>query len=212
MNIRNTDSGLYELKIIRSTSSSDKIFNVTVNGVSADEQNQMKRKSAKKGESVTLESDETKNPNDVMTWYFNDTRIAEITGDQSEICTDDQCDGRFRNRLKLDHQTGSLTITDTRTTDSGLYKLQIISRDSSFSIAREKRFNATVTDVLDSGLSSGAVAGIVIAAVVFLLVAAAAGLIYCRHREYRQTPQNDKDVNNSPPNPKDIALSDTKHL
>ncbi len=116
-----------------------------VSGVSADERNQMKRKSVKEGESVSLESDETKNPNDVMTWYYNDTRIAEITGDQSKICTDDQCKERFRDRLKLDHQTGSLNITNTRTTDSGLYKLQIIISDSRFSISREKRFSVTVT-------------------------------------------------------------------
>ncbi len=115
-----------------------------VSGVSADERNQMKRKSVKEGESVSLESDETKNPK-VMMWYFNDTRIAEITGDQSKICTDDQCKERFRHRLKLDHQTGSLIITNTRTTDSGLYTLQIIISDSRFSISREKRFSVTVT-------------------------------------------------------------------
>ncbi len=99
----------------------------------------------KEGESVTLASGVTENPNDVMMWYFNDTRIAEITGDQSKICTDDQCKDRFRDRLKLDHQTGSLTITNIRTTDSGLYKLQIIISDSRFSITREKRFSVTVT-------------------------------------------------------------------
>ncbi|XP_026105527.1 uncharacterized protein LOC113077319 isoform X2 [Carassius auratus] len=130
-NISNTDSGLYELKIISSSSSSDKIFSVTVNGVSADEEE------VNEGESVTLDPGVTKSPNDVMTWYFNDILIAEITGDQ--------CNERFRDRLKLDHQTGSLNITNTRTTDSGLYKLQISIISSSFSISRVKRFNVTVT-------------------------------------------------------------------
>ncbi len=96
----------------------------------------------KEGESVTLDSGEIKLPNYVMAWYFNET---EITGDQSEICTDDQCKERFRDRLKLDHQTGSLNITNIRTTDSGVYKLQIIIGDSSFSITRVKRFSVSVT-------------------------------------------------------------------
>ncbi len=112
---------------------------VCVSDVPASEQYEMKE-----GKSVTLASGVTENPNDVMKWYLNDTRIAEITGDQSKICTDDQCKDRFRDRLKLD-QTGSLTITNTRTTDSGLYTLQIIISDSRFSISREKRFSVTVT-------------------------------------------------------------------
>ncbi len=104
----------------------------------------IKRRRVKESESVTLYTGVV-NPDDVMTWYFNDTRIAKITGDQSKICTDDQCKDRFRDRLKLDHQTGSLNITNTRTTDSGLYTLQIIISDSRFSISREKRFSVTVT-------------------------------------------------------------------
>ncbi len=92
----------------------------------------------KEGENLTL-STGVINTNYEMRWYLNDAHIAEITGDQSKICTDDK--ERFRNRLKLDHQTGSLTITNTRTTDSGLYELQISS--SGFSISRS--FSVTVT-------------------------------------------------------------------
>ncbi len=106
---------------------------VCVSGVSAHEPNEMKRKSVKEGESVTLEPGVPKNPNDVMTWYFHGTLMNEINGDPSKLCTDDQCDERFRDRLKLDHQTGSLTITNTRTTDSGLYHLEITSHTSSLS-------------------------------------------------------------------------------
>ncbi len=44
--------------------------------------------------------------------------------------TDVQCNAgteRFRDRLKLDHQTESLNITNT---DSGLYILEILSSNS----------------------------------------------------------------------------------
>ncbi len=95
------------------------------------------------GDSVTLHTNvKTKQQEDIK-WYFNDTRIAQISGDLSFICTDVQCNEgteRFRDRVKLDHQTGSLTITNTRNIDSGVYDLKIISiRNSS-----EKTFNVTV--------------------------------------------------------------------
>ncbi len=126
---------------------------VCVSGVPAAQRDQKKTKSVVEGESVTLDLGVTKNPNDSMTWYFNDTLIAVITGDQSKICTDIQCSDRFQDRLELDHQTGSLTIMNIRTTDSGLYTLQISSSSSS-SIRRRrhsigvtslKRFSVSVT-------------------------------------------------------------------
>uniref|UniRef100_A0A673KC97 Uncharacterized LOC107727406 n=1 Tax=Sinocyclocheilus rhinocerous TaxID=307959 RepID=A0A673KC97_9TELE len=153
-NIRTTDSGLYKLVVLSSSSDSEMIFAVSVtgesfneclnavyiclkykilqqllvcvSGVSAAERDEMKE-----GESVTLDPGVTKHPNDLLTWFFNEILVAEITGDQRKICTDDECDERFRDRLQLDNQTGSLTITNTRSTDSGLYKLQISSSSSS---------------------------------------------------------------------------------
>uniref|UniRef100_A0A671SCK1 Ig-like domain-containing protein n=1 Tax=Sinocyclocheilus anshuiensis TaxID=1608454 RepID=A0A671SCK1_9TELE len=148
MNINTTDSGVYELKIINNSSISEKAFSVTVLEVPAAELDEVKRNTAMEGESVTLDPAVIRKPNNVMTWYFTDILIAEITGDQSKICTDDQCKERFRDRLKLDHQTGSLTITDTRSTDSGLYKLQITSNirrhRCSISITSWKIFFVTV--------------------------------------------------------------------
>ncbi|ROL55111.1 hypothetical protein DPX16_0806 [Anabarilius grahami] len=183
-NITDTDFGDYELKIFSSSSSSEKIFSVSVNGVSAAERDEVK--TVKEGETVTLDSAITKKQNDAMTWYFNEILITEITGDQSKICTDVQCDERFRDRLKLDHQTGSLTITNTRTTDSGEYKLKIIINNSSFSITRVKRFKVTV----DSDLSSGAVAGIVVVVLLVFAAAAAVGVTCYRRRSHTAVPQN----------------------
>ncbi|XP_026108370.1 uncharacterized protein LOC113080409 [Carassius auratus] len=175
-NITNTDSGFYNLQIIifPGSSSSKKIFNVTVHGVSAADQEEMKRKSVKEGESVTLDPGVMKKTDDLMKWYFNDIPLNEISGNQSSICSDDECKERFRDRLKV-NQTGSLIITNTRITDSGEYKLQIIS--SGFSITR--RFSVNVSAVPDSGLSPAVVAGIS-AALVLLTVTGAAVVYYLR--------------------------------
>ncbi|XP_016407171.1 uncharacterized protein LOC107739534 [Sinocyclocheilus rhinocerous] len=196
--IRTTDSGEYKLI---SSSYSEKIFSVSITDVPAAELHEMKER-----ESVTLDSGEIKHPNDVITWYFNNTLISEITGDQSKICTYVQCAERFRDRLKLDHQTGSLTITNTRTTDYGLYERQIIISNSRFSITRVKRFSVSVTAVSDSGLSSAAVAGIVVVVLLVAAAAVAAGVVYCHRRSHTAVPPNEDDDGNSPPDPNNIRL------
>ncbi|XP_048038421.1 uncharacterized protein LOC125263474 isoform X2 [Megalobrama amblycephala] len=127
-NIKTTDSGLYKLQISSSSDSLSQLFHISVYDVSDSERDEVKGKSVMKGESVTLHPGVVKHPNYLMKWVFNDVRIAEINGDLSFICTDAQClyaDERFRDRLKLNHMTGSLTITNTRTGDSGEYKLLI---------------------------------------------------------------------------------------
>ncbi|KAK9967259.1 hypothetical protein ABG768_001666 [Culter alburnus] len=138
--------------------------------------------SVKEGDSVTLNTDFKTNQQDTIIWYFNRTRIAQINGDLSFICTDVQCkdgDERFRDRLKLDHQTGSLTIMNTRNTDSGEYELVLMSNSDS-----PKIFNVTVSAVPDPGLSSGAVAGIVV--VLVFAAAVTAGVICYRKRQAGQ--------------------------
>ncbi|XP_051763485.1 SLAM family member 5-like [Ctenopharyngodon idella] len=93
------------------------------------------------GDSVTLYTDLTEiMDGDLILWRFGtkNTLIAEID-EQADSMTvyDDVLDGRFRNRLKLDDQTGSLTITNTRTEHSGYYELQMIKN-------MRKSFNLTV--------------------------------------------------------------------
>ncbi|KAL1252167.1 hypothetical protein QQF64_019963, partial [Cirrhinus molitorella] len=84
-------------------------------------------KSVKEGDSVTLESGVTKlQTEDVITWRFKAV-IAFINNEAGIFNTTPGDAVGFRDRLKLDHQTGSLTITNTRTTDSGLYYVTISS-------------------------------------------------------------------------------------
>ncbi|XP_039538850.1 uncharacterized protein LOC120486774 [Pimephales promelas] len=190
-NTTNKHSGEYKLVIING-SNNETIFSVTVTGVSVAEQDEVKRKTVKEGQSVTLATYVIKSPNYVVLWYYNDILIAEITGDQSQICTDVQCKERFRDRLKLDHQTGSLNITHTTNTDSGVYKLQInirrISIIRSFDVTVSIKSSAV--NVTGSGVSSAAGICVGVAVVVLLVVAAVASVNYRRHRKPTQAGHN----------------------
>uniref|UniRef100_A0A671LYF8 Ig-like domain-containing protein n=1 Tax=Sinocyclocheilus anshuiensis TaxID=1608454 RepID=A0A671LYF8_9TELE len=86
--------------------------------------------SVMEGDSVTLHTDVTEiHEDDDILWKFgaDNSLIAEISREKQIFSTyDDVPDGRFRDRLKLDHQTGSLTITNITSEHAGLYKLEII--------------------------------------------------------------------------------------
>uniref|UniRef100_A0A8C2L3M3 Immunoglobulin domain-containing protein n=1 Tax=Cyprinus carpio TaxID=7962 RepID=A0A8C2L3M3_CYPCA len=90
------------------------------------------------GDSVTLNSNLTEIHDDLIQWWFSvgSTLIAEInvTADRFSVF-DDVLDGRFRDRLKLDNQTGSLTITNFTNEQTGLYKVETKNMNISFIIA-----------------------------------------------------------------------------
>ncbi|XP_067252880.1 carcinoembryonic antigen-related cell adhesion molecule 5-like isoform X2 [Chanodichthys erythropterus] len=90
--------------------------------------------SVKEGDSVTLNSDLTEMKDDDLIWWRRgNTLIAEINKEADRFTVyDDVLDGRFRDRLKLNKQTGSLTITNTRTEHAGVYLQQINSVIKSF--------------------------------------------------------------------------------
>jgi len=96
--------------------------------------------SVMEGDSVTLHTGEIHRKG-VILWTFrfhnSETRIAQIF--EGTISIYDSVDNeRFRDRLQIDEETGSLTITNINTLHSGLYKLQVINegfKHMSFSIA-----------------------------------------------------------------------------
>ncbi|XP_077093994.1 uncharacterized protein LOC143746115 isoform X1 [Siphateles boraxobius] len=95
-------------------------------GVETDE---MKSTEVMEGDSVTLHTDVTQiHTDDLILWTFGPkgTHIAKINRAHDEIFHD-SVDGRFRDRLQLDNQTGSLTITNTSTQHSGPYTVEIVT-------------------------------------------------------------------------------------
>ncbi|XP_077093879.1 uncharacterized protein LOC143746042 [Siphateles boraxobius] len=142
--IRTKHSGDYQLKII-STETSSKTFSVTVHNVFF-----AVITNSKEGESVTLHTGVNElQKYDVILWTFGplspDSFIAEINITIHKISYSD--DVRFR----LDDHTGSLTITNTRTTDTGVYELQITNTKETF----YKRFNVFVDEMKTKEVTEG---------------------------------------------------------
>ncbi|KAI2646893.1 CD48 antigen [Labeo rohita] len=80
------------------------------------------------GDSVTLHTSVTEiHEDEDMLWKFGAEKslIAKIRIENQIFVTSDGPDGRFRHRLKLDKQTGSLTITNITTKHAGVYELEI---------------------------------------------------------------------------------------
>ncbi|XDV23456.1 hypothetical protein PO909_028030 [Leuciscus waleckii] len=104
-------------------------------------QNKEKTVSATEGDSVTLHNETEIQDDDLILWLFGaeDRLIAKRETNKS-ACTYYGAEGKFKNILNLDHQTGSLIIRNSTTEHAGVYKLLIISsRETKY-----KRYKVTI--------------------------------------------------------------------
>ncbi|XP_048013703.1 uncharacterized protein LOC125246742 isoform X2 [Megalobrama amblycephala] len=176
-NIRIQHSGVYKVESISSVGIKSKTFKVIVKESplkSVEDKDEIKALLATKGNSETLHTDTDLQKHDLILWRFGaeGSLIAKGDADNNRTLYYDGDDGRFRDRLKMDSRTGSLTISDIETEHAGEFRLKIIS-DRRILL---KRFTVTVSV---PSISPGAIVGIVL--LVAAAAAAAAGVgIYCR--------------------------------
>ncbi len=99
-----------------------------VSGVFGADTDEMKSVSVLEGDSVTLNTDVKVLRDDQILWTFGpqNTRIAEIIKREQIHFIFVSNDGRFRDILQLNNQTGSLTFRNIRSEHTGLYKLTVI--------------------------------------------------------------------------------------
>ncbi len=95
------------------------------------------------GDRVTLQTGVTQISGDeLILWRFGDEGKVIAKADKEAKSSPLYYDERFRDRLELElDQTGSLIITNTRSTDSGFYTVKISSRTQTV----HKRFSVSVS-------------------------------------------------------------------
>ncbi|XP_058617583.1 SLAM family member 5-like [Onychostoma macrolepis] len=113
--------------------------------------------SVMEGDSVTLYTGviEICEGDDVL-WKYENSLIAKIKK-RRKSSPHGIIDGRFRDSLKLDDQTGSLTITNIRTEHTGVYQLEISGANltsKTFSVSVYARLSVPVISRNSSQCSS----------------------------------------------------------
>ncbi|XP_026113558.1 uncharacterized protein LOC113092160 isoform X2 [Carassius auratus] len=174
-NTRTKHTGLYEAEISHNTGTLYIKFRLTVyespSVIDAGEAN-MKLMSVTEGDPVDLQVPPLYG-DELIVWRFGDKGklIAKHDMEAKSSQLYDETDERFRDRLKLDNQTGSLSITNTRTTNAGLYNAKISSN-------KQTLYQKYFVTLSVPGLCPAAVVGIVVVVVVLLVIVAAAGVLF----------------------------------
>ncbi|XP_059424829.1 SLAM family member 5-like [Carassius carassius] len=100
----------------------------SLTGVFGAETNEIQSVSVMEGDSVTLKTNVTElHEDDEIAWKYGAEKslIVKISDKKQISFTYDGPNGRFRDRVKLDNQTLSLTITNITTEHAGVYEQQI---------------------------------------------------------------------------------------
>ncbi|XP_048019818.1 uncharacterized protein LOC125250999 isoform X2 [Megalobrama amblycephala] len=102
------------------------------------------------GDSITLNTSVTEiKRDDTILWMFGDDEYIAKMNEAAGLYFISEGE-RFRDRLSLDNQTGSLTIKNIRTEHTGYYQLQIRSKSET-----TKKFSVTVREVISVSLMVG---------------------------------------------------------
>uniref|UniRef100_A0A8C1XP35 Immunoglobulin domain-containing protein n=1 Tax=Cyprinus carpio TaxID=7962 RepID=A0A8C1XP35_CYPCA len=187
-NTRTKHTGLYEAEISHNTGTSYIRFSVTVYESPPEDSYRAEMKSVPvtEGDPVALRVPQLYG-DELIVWRFGDEGklIAKHDIEAKSSSFYDETDERFRNRLELDPQTGSLIITNTKSTDSGLYIVKISSN-------KQTSYQKYFVTISVPGLSPAAVAGIVVVLLVIAAAAAAAGVLFYRRRTSELKHQKSK--------------------
>uniref|UniRef100_A0A673IYS7 Coxsackievirus and adenovirus receptor homolog n=2 Tax=Sinocyclocheilus rhinocerous TaxID=307959 RepID=A0A673IYS7_9TELE len=179
-NLKTTDSRVYELQIKTSRETKYKIFNVIV-------RDEAKTVSVKEGESVTLRTGliEIKGYDRIL-WKFEDHLMGELNKATNQLSLYNNTDVRFKGRLQLNENTGSLTISNSKTTDSGVYHLNM----SSSSHFLQRTMTVTVSDPGHYTSNEALKWGFGILVLVVVVVVVIVVLIYCCRKKSKPGQQN----------------------
>ncbi|XP_026118047.1 uncharacterized protein LOC113097028 [Carassius auratus] len=101
------------------------------------------------GDNVTLKSSSGVTSEDQILWKFEGSIIVKV--EEAKGINDFSEDEKFKDRLKLDKQNGSLTITNIEFKHAGNYQLDISGKAS----IKPQTFSVTVRDVKSESKKEG---------------------------------------------------------